>query len=223
MSAPLRIEMDLAGPMERPADPIHFDGLIAHLLVKRDLPADATIDRIRTTILALPLERRETGGDWTWAASTIAFEWTSPPMHGFATLAIRAAEISRFQETGAFTNRKPETKIDTSKSTFKAGVWARERQWAARAVAFCIGDEEEVRDLLSRLEQIGPRRRLGAGMVTGTRVVVDGRAHDLWSRRSLPLHDGLGRLAEGSYRLPAFDVANRTIVRTRPLEWRDAT
>ena len=206
--------------MERPVNPIHLDGLIANRLVRRDLPADTHLDLIKTRILELPLARMEVGGDWVWAASTIAFEWTAPPSQAFATLAIRAHEIAPIQASGIMTNRAPDTKIDTARGQYKAGTYARDRQWAARAMAFCIGDEEQIRDLMTGLDQIGPRRRLGAGVVTGVEVVQDERALDLWRRRSLPVGaDGPGRLAEGAYRLPPYDPANRTVVRTYPLEY----
>ena len=216
---PLRIDIMLAGPMERPADPIHLDSLIAHLLVKRDLPPRSAVPLIHAKILELPLERRQAGSDWVWAASTIAFEWITPPSQAFATLGIRAGDIAPIQRSGFISGRAPNTKIDTARGEFKAATYARDRQWASRGVAFCIGDEEEIRDLIGNLDQIGPRRRLGAGRVTNVVVSHDERAQNHWAKRTLPSdYCGPGRLAEGAYRLPLFEPENRKVVLLNPLE-----
>lgn len=214
---PLRVEFELVGPIGRPARPIHLDSLIAHQLVRRDLPPDADIPSIRQRIDNLPLQRADIGGDWVWMASSLAFEWTTPPTQEFAVRAVRAPIIAEFQLAGLFTNRRPETKIDTSRGTFKAATYAHEMQWAKKAIAFCLGDENEISDLLQRIESIGARRRLGGGQVRRISITEDPSALDLWSRRYLPAGAECGKLVEGAYRLPLFDRSHQTMIRDNSL------
>lgn len=214
---PLRIDITLVGPIGRPARPIHLDSLIAHQIVQRDLPPNADIPAIRQKIEELPLERRDVGGDWVWAASSVAFEWRTPPSQNFATRSVRAPTIAEWQMQGIFTNRREESAIDTSRGTFKAAVYAHELQWAPRAVAYCIGDKDEITDLLANLESIGARRRLGGGQIANLEVVEDPVAKDLWPHRYLPMDAAAGIPVEGAYRLPLFDRSHQTIVRDNSL------
>lgn len=217
MMSPLRIEISLAGPIARPVRPIHLDSLIAHQLVQRDLPPDVDIPTIREKIASLPLGRAEIGGDWVWMASSVAFEWLTPPAQHFAVRAVRAPAIAEWQLKGIFTNRKEDSAIDTARGTFKASTYAHEVQWARRAVAYCVGDKDKIVDLLSRIENIGTRRRLGSGQVTSIEVIDDPQAEKLWQRRYLPAGAADGRLVEGAYRLPLFDRTHQTIVRDNSL------
>ena len=216
---PLRIEIDLVGPVERPARPIHLDSLIANLMVMRDMPNETDVATIRAHIETLPLGRVDVGGDWVWQASTLAFDWTTPPMQEFATRAIRPDAIADTLKTGLITNFGVDTAIDTARGQLKSATYAHEFQWARGAVAYCIGDRETLTDLLSGLESVGARRRLGNGRVSALRVVEDVRARDLWMRRYLPQGAGVGRMVEGAYRLPLFDRTHQRIVRDNHLEW----
>lgn len=215
---PLRIEMKLAGPIARPASPIHLDSLIAHRLVARDLPTDALISDIRAAIADLPLERREIGGDWVWAASTIAFDWISPPMQQFAVKAVRPYDVAEKLNSGIISNMRDNSMINTASGPLKSATYAYEQQWASRAVAYCIGDEAELTALLGDLDQLGAKRRLGYGRVTEVAIVEDSRAETLWKHRNLPFGADAGVLAEGAYRLPLFDPAHRAVVRVNSLE-----
>ena len=216
---PLRIEIDLIGPVERPARPIHLDSLIANLMVTRDIPHETDVATIRAHIDRLPLARTEIGGDWVWQASSVAFDWTTPPMQEFATRAIRPEAIADVLNTGMITNFRPDTKIDTARGQLKSATYAHEFQWARAAVAYCVGDQAEIEDLLDGMESIGARRRLGNGRVSAVRVVPDERATVLWKRRYLPQHADEGRMVEGAYRLPLFDRTHQRIVRDNHLEW----
>lgn len=214
---PLRIEFTLAGPTGRPARPIHLDSLIAHQLVQRDLPPNVEIAAIRDAINKLPLERLDIGGDWVWAASTLAFAWDTPPQQHLATRSFRGPAIAEVQLAGLFSNRKSSAPVDTTRGIFKTALYTHETQWARRAVAFCIGDKAEITDLLGRIEHIGARRRLGGGRVVSVDIVEDEAAHELAKRRYLPAAASEGRMVEGAYRLPLFDRAHQTIVRDNSL------
>jgi len=216
---PLRIEIDLVGPVERPTRPIHLDSLIANLMVTRDMPHETDVATIRAHIETLPLGRVDIGGDWVWQASTLAFDWTTPPMQEFATRAIRPDAIADTLKTGLITNFGVDTAIDTARGQLKSATYAHEFQWARGAVAYCIGDRETLTDLLSGLESVGARRRLGNGRVSALRVVEDARAASLWMRRYLPQGASVGRMVEGAYRLPLFDRTHQRIVRDNHLEW----
>lgn len=215
---PLRINFELVGPIGRPARPIHLDSLIAHELVQRDLPIDADIPSIRSKIEQLPLERGDIGGDWVWKASTLAFEWMTPPAQRFAIRAANADAIMEWQQKGLFNNRRADSSVDTSRGVFKSAIYAHEIQWARQAVAYCIGDEDEVTALVSEIENIGARRRLGGGRVARITVTPDEQANELWMRRYLPNGAPEGRLVEGAYRLPLFDRTHQTVVRDNSLE-----
>lgn len=219
---PLRIEIDLVGPVERPARPIHLDSLIANLLVTRDIPHETDVATIRSHIERLPLERADIGGDWVWKASSVAFDWTTPPMQEFATRAIRPAAVAEVVKSGMLTNFGIDTKIDTARGQLKSATYAHEFQWARAAVAYCIGDQAEIEGLLQGMQSIGARRRLGNGQVSAVRVIDDERATALWSRRYLPQDADAGRMVEGAYRLPLFDRTHQRIVRDNHLEWEGA-
>lgn len=216
---PLRIEIDLVGPVERPARPIHLDSLIANLMVRRDMPHETDVATIREHIAHLPLGRADVGGDWVWKASSVAFDWTTPPMQEFATRAIRPEAIAEVLKTGVISNFGVDTKIDTARGMLKSATYAHEFQWARGAVAYCIGDRVQLEDLLDGLESIGARRRLGNGQVSAVRVLEDDRATELWQRRYLPQGAEAGRMVEGAYRLPLFDRTHQRIVRDNHLEW----
>ena len=219
---PLRIEIDLVGPIERPARPIHLDSLIANLLVRDEIPHETDVATIRERIADLPLERADVGGDWVWKASTLAFDWSSQPMQEFATRAIRPQAVAEVLKTGLITNYGIDTKIDTARGQLKSATYAHEIQWARAAVAYCVGDRVRLTDLLSGLESVGARRRLGNGRVREVRIVEDVRAADLWMRRYLPQDAEVGTMVEGAYRLPLFDRSHQTIVRDNHLRWQGA-
>lgn len=219
---PLRIEITLIGPVERPARPIHLDSLLASQVIRRDMPMETDIQKIRTRIEDLPLEREDIGGDWVWKASTLAFEWTSQPMQEFATRAIRPEAIANTLKTGLINNFAINTRIDTAKGSLKSAVYTHETQWARSAVAYCVGDLDEIERLLQGLDSIGARRRLGNGRIKAVEVHEDMRAHNLWSHRYLPAEAKAGRLVEGAYRLPLFERTHQRVVRDNQLEWRDA-
>lgn len=216
---PLRIEMDLVGPVERPARPIHFDSLVANLMVGRDMPGETDVATIRGHIERLPLERAIVGDDWVWKASSVAFDWTSQPMQEFATRAIRPQAVAEVVKTGLINNFGIDTKIDVARGMLKSATYAHEFQWARMAVAYCVGDRDEIGDLLRDLHSIGARRRLGHGRIRAVRVVEDAAASTLWMRRYLPAGADVGVPVEGAYRLPLFDRAHQRVVRDNQLQW----
>lgn len=216
---PLRIEIDLVGPVERPARPIHLDSLIANLMVTTEIPRETDVATIRAHIERLPLGRADVGGDWVWQASSVAFDWTTPPMQEFATRAIRPEAVAGVLKTGMISNFGVDTKIDVARGQLKSATYAHEFQWARSGVAYCIGDRARLEELLDGLESIGARRRLGNGQVSAVRVVPDAAAASLWKRRYLPQGAVEGRMVEGAYRLPLFDRTHQRIVRDNHLEW----
>lgn len=218
---PLRVQIDLNGPIERPARPIHLDALVAHQLVEQTYPAVRVQSQIRALLEELPFDRATVGSDWVWTASSLAFHWISPPMQSFAKRDVRAKDIAAFAKAGLFSNLGSNSLIKTSTGLGKPTIYAHEQQWASKAVAYCIGDAEIISSLLSTLSVIGARRRITSVQVTAVNVRQEPVAATLWRRRYLPVGGGGGRLIEGAYRLPLWDREHQTIVEDNSLTWED--
>lgn len=215
---PMRVEFMLAGLVGRSHHPIHLDSLIAHELIRTRYGLSPTGAQIEDALLDLPLERRTIGGDWVWAASTIAFEWKGPPVQLAGTRALRAPEIQKHIDVIAKAKRTHT--IDTTRGKWKADQYAASLQQASAARAYLVGDRMKIEPLLKGISTLGARRRHGTCVVSNVALIDDEAAANQCMRRYLPAASNIaGRKREGAYRLPMFDHRNQTIVIDNQLEY----
>jgi hypothetical protein len=168
---PLRIELDLATNMVA-SSPIHLDGLLAFAAVRRaggNLSAQKQI----------PVQFDERYG--VWASSYLI----APALWRDRVTAIRKADPwGTFLKQGkVFTGGGK--KMQVGSGPHKAYQFFYSSIQAPKAVAWCIGNREEIESLLSEIRSIGPLSRTLAGEIAAFRVVPDKSAVDWWKVRHL--------------------------------------
>lgn len=215
---PLRVDFTLAGVVGRSPHPIHLDAMIASHLIRSQFGLAPTQEQADHALANLPLEKREIGDTWVWAASSIAFEWTGPASQVTGIRAFRAPDIAKHCDV--IRGKRGDAGIDTGKSQWKSEQYANPIQQASRARAYAIGDLEAIRTLLEGMTSIGAQRRHNPANVIGVTVEPDPAALDLWVRRYLPFAaDIKAPCREGAYRLPMFERGNQTVVKDNHLEF----
>lgn len=199
---PLRIDMEIGGPMYPQAHPLHLDSLIAsQMVLAQSSPPNET--QLAQLLDTLPFERAHFGEEWVWKASAVQFVWEGLPTHESWTMPVSNADLYQQIENG-IVNMRGTSKIDTARGEFKAGMGLHESRWAKSARAWAIGDKKILERLLGTLHQIGTKRRLGAGRIRSLTVNEDPEASTLWANRYLPVSAKQGIPVEGTFRPPYF-------------------
>lgn len=215
---PIRIDFAICGLVGRSHHPIHLDALIAQRMIKAECglaPSQDDADRI---LAALPLERRDFGGEWVWTASSIAFDWSGPATQVAGVRAFRPANIAKHLDIIA--KSKDYHGIHTGKGPWKSEQYSNPLQQARAARAYAIGDRERISQLLEGLDAIGTQRRHNNANVRSVTVTRDETAFDLWKRRYLPLGAEVkAPCREGAFKLPMFERSHQTIVKDNHLEY----
>lgn len=183
---PLRVEIRLATPIVA-SRPVLFDGLLAALAVNANGGDGSAAER-------LPLAQKVIDGNWVWAASQIIARAVWRDRHTY----IRKADVwgtARDREVGF----KGGPKIyQVASGVYKAYQFFRSVQQKPVAVAYCIGDLEQIDTLLSGLKFVGPLRRQGWGEVSSYKIVEDEAALERWKIRPMPApHKGYYRAMAG--------------------------
>lgn len=62
-------------------------------------------------------------------------------------------------------------------------------RWYKKAVAWGVGDIEQVREIANKIHHLGRKVRLGYGAVTKLTIIEDETAHVHWKKRALPAAD----------------------------------
>lgn len=236
---PLRIEFLLAGHMERPAMPLHLDSLVAFARNQKAIENKET-GLIRDIIQDLPLSKEVRNESWVWQASALSFEgvdnvgmrhWTRKTVipdyfameiaSGFIDRGRKPSasiEDSRKQNLKSLTTKEGDPKhfaliVDTVRGQTKSELQAYPVFVASKAVAYCIGDADELEALLhpdvGLLTHIGKRTRLGHGKIVGFSITEDSTALDLWKRRILPWEEAGYLGIEANVIPPYWDAAGR--------------
>lgn len=198
---PLRITFTLGSPMVEPEDPIHLDALLAWASVDKAREAGDTSPLDAQN--ALPLSRIERGDQWCWQASWIS----CTPVERFQpshTLKVCREHAAMMRRTGILRTSFKVT--DTSRGFTKAGLYSCSLLVVNQAIAYCVGNREEIASLLSRLHGLGKRTRAGAGDILGIDVEPDEDAIEYSFQRNLPWPEAEDYVVvEGNVMAPYWD------------------
>ncbi len=182
---PLRIEWDIATPVVADDAMLHLDGMLAwaaaDIAIEDGIPPDEAVAN-------LPLEKQVRGDDWVWKASAVEFMREGMPQN---LVYRRSVDFGRMRdmhrEIGGFEYRRKNAELAyVCKGVSKRWQLQTATVWARHAVAWCVGDPEQVRKLLGRLHYLGKLARLGCGRVAKVSVTEDEAALKRWKWRHLP-------------------------------------
>jgi CRISPR type IV-associated protein Csf3 len=177
-----RVTVELSSPMQVSEHPIHLDGVLSALQVRR--LEDAGHPDPWSRQHDLPLERyRAPDGDWCFKASIFKGIPDTEPF--FVPLAYRMnlAQVAEDQASGLLALRS--AKANTAGGPFKAGIQLKPMVWIQHLCAYAVGDVKTTWELLDELEFIGPGRSRASGRVSA--VTVEPVADELlWAQRALP-------------------------------------
>lgn len=171
----LRIEFELASPMTEASYPIHLDALVAWAAVEAarehgDPEPLSAQDH-------LPLAKD--GG--VWCASALHLERVDAP---FTVAQTKRTDMQQFSEAlyGGVLKKAP-NKLNLGQGPWRQALYFSQCQQVARATAWCVGEKDELLQLLSRVDYIGARRRNGRGRVVRLVIQPDASATDRWRER----------------------------------------
>lgn len=185
---PLKVEFEILN-LALPTMPIHLDDLVAAAAVIRakEQSGGASIQDYDAIIDRLPIEQYFADDDWVYKASVITFS----QVHG----AFMRPYSKRINETN-FALRCEEgtlksglSAINHGSGPLKASVGMTPTVAKAVGIAYCIGDEKEVTELLGFLSNVGKRHNRGHGKILSLSVSKDKDAQNsgAWARRHLPM------------------------------------
>lgn len=189
---PLRVDIELMTPWVPPAHGVHLDGLVAWAMADQCLAsATCTQAMIDEALDALPFERHgERSERWCWKASLLQPVNAGALHRHFATAKTDADRLARGLVDGAITGPKT---IDLVRGMSKNDLYRFTSQEVTRLQAYCVGDQEALALLLSRVRHVGGRGRLGFGAVKrdaeglpAISVTPDPEAAVRWQERHLP-------------------------------------
>lgn len=232
---PLRVRWRLTSPIATGGYPIHLDALIAYAQTELALRMAAMTGHgleapIRSLGDRLPLESETRDGQTVWKASALIPTETAELGHG---MRFWTRKTDPFDYTDRFSKGhlmlrgvpgqlKPNAlKIDTQRGLLKNGYKFYSVKQVTELEAWCIGDEEALRELLdpecgSPIQSIGARGRSGLGTIESFLLEQDPSANERWQQRVLPWpHEGAVQ-AEMATRPPYWDQMNKTVAYVNP-------
>lgn len=167
---PFRVELTLA-TNRISSDPIHFDGFLAAIAVQL-AGGDITAGD------HLPLERTE--GVWKASYLMMPTIWRSRMSF------IRKADFwqTALDKDDSYTTRS--NQFNLGSGHFKAYIFTRSTCQSPKAIAYGIGDIEQVRALLASARSVGPLQRLSAGLISNIEIFEDDDALEFWQIRNMP-------------------------------------
>jgi CRISPR type IV-associated protein Csf3 len=199
---PLRIDCRLAGPWCPPAFGLHLDGLLSWVLVEDAKKARQTATSYESIIADLPLDQHVFDNEQgrVWCASLFTPVGWMGQERRYLTAKTNVEDMAHWIGEGVV-DKKGGSIIDTVRGLAKnsQAYYTIEHVRALRA--WCVGDADAVQDLLSRVQAVGVKTRIGLGTLLpyddGSlwRVTPDLEAADMWRRRSSPV-----KLIDASYR-----------------------
>lgn len=201
---PLRIECDLAGPWIPSVQGIHLDGVLAWAALQRLLEDEGTMGVLDQSAqlkelydqagAELPLQRYCPGEEDSsvWCASMFFPIGPSVSRRAFFTSKTPVMDMLCKTDQGLLA-ADGGSRVDTLRGWAKAGLWWQEVLHVGGLQAWCLGDPQQIQDLLSDVRGLGSKTRLGYGSVLVDdqerplwRVVEDPRALSRWKLRNMP-------------------------------------
>lgn len=200
----LQIDCQLAGPWVPPAFGLHLDGLLAWSLVedaKASVSDTDAKDMAYADIIAdLPLERHDAGeGRAIWCASQfVPVGWLTQERR-YLTLKTSIEDTFQWMNRGVVSSKGSNT-IDTVRGIAKNGQTFFTIEHTKGLRAWAVGDADAIMDLLTRIQGVGVKTRIGFGSLLPYEngdlwkitEVADDQCH--WQRRASPC-----KLIEDSY------------------------
>lgn len=193
---PLHIEFTLAGPWAPPAFGTHFDGLIAHAIVRDALSCEGLANpenerQFADMICELPFEKYESPAGWCWKASKLQAVGYHGQQRRYLTAKTPVGDMAR-----AIGNGTVETKggsiIDTVRGIGKNSALYYTLEHAQKLQAWCIGERDSLEYLLQQIDAIGVKTRIGHGALVPYpdgrlfKITADESATEKWKTRNLP-------------------------------------
>lgn len=190
MDTPFRVTFHLSSPLNVGNHDIHLDALIAWCLVDEAKPK--TTDELDALHDQLPLDRHYVGDQWVWKASRLNIEH-GPVETRFLT--------RRFDMPGygvhVAEGRVKSGHVDESRGQFRNMFEHFQVEHVKKVYCFGVGDVERVAELLSRLEFLGAKTRLGFGRIKEIEIEKINDEDCAWFHRPLP--KGSNYVALGYY------------------------
>lgn len=204
---PLRLTWTLSSPLVSAPYPLHLDALVAYAVTEEALRSAESgyaspEGHVRQLANDLPLARATNDqGSWCWKASALIGK---AAMHSTRlwTRRIDCDDYARRIAEGLISGGWGKYisaglplppyayKIDLQRGAMKAGFQFFPVRHVHTVTAWCIGDEDRLRELLDPdaglVTNIGARARTGFGKVLSLVIEEDTSAEELWQQRMLP-------------------------------------
>jgi len=185
---PLQIDCQLSGPWCPPQFGLHLDGLMAWLLVEPHVRAGSVIDSYADIIEDLPFGKHESG---VWMASQFFPVGWMGQERRYVTGKTPVQHLALSIGAGVVDTVGGST-IDTVRGIAKdhAGYISIEHVRGFRA--WCVGEEDTIRDYLETVPAIGARTRMGFGTLkryedgSFWKISESEDASEKWKLRSAP-------------------------------------
>ena len=201
----LQIDCLLATPWCPPAHGLHLDGLLAWSLVTQAIAVRTGAVDYDSIISDLPLDKHDCG---VWCASMFTPVGWLGQERRYMTAKTPVESMVRYIRDGAV-DTKGGAGIDTERGQAKNGQLFITLEHVQGLRAWCIGDADAVKDLLSRIDSVGVKSRIGFGTLRpfedGSlwRVTPSAEAAEGWKRRNAPVQlVKESHQAVGSWRAP---------------------
>jgi len=186
---PLQIDCQLSGPWCPPQFGLHLDGLVAWAMVDEHVRAGADVESYEPILAGLPLDKHESG---VWMASQFFPVGWMGQERRYVTGKTPVQHLALSIGAGVVDTAGGSI-IDTVRGIAKdhAGYITIEHVRGLRA--WCIGDEDAIREYLNRVFAIGARTRMGFGTLKpfedGSlwRIEPSDESEEKWKLRSSPV------------------------------------
>lgn len=183
---PLSISLVIEN-MAIPNRPMHLDDLLAAAAVKEythGIQEDLAVIDYDSITHHLPVEKHHQGEDWVYKASIVMFESL---IGKFMRPVTRRIDVVNYAiEHNKGTLKSGVKKVNTMSGALKTSVDFIPSCAYTKAIAYCVGNQDAVTKLLSRLRYIGKKHNRGQGKLLN--FIVQPCAQDnAWVYRHLPV------------------------------------
>lgn len=202
MIEPLRIEWELSAPMVISPHPLHLDGLLA-LAASRRFEVEEGLHWSAAGAKGkaqLPLDRWTCAGEWGWCASILLPFGASQPRMQTAIRKTEPDKIAADRSAGFVEVKRNKIPLGTGPlRNYDYRFVTREINSIS---AWCLGDYQEIEELVAWIDAIGPMTRNGWGAVKSVNIAKITGGNQ-WKQRHLPGESGgEGKVLMGGLRPP---------------------